>query len=92
MKKIKLTPELRRAINDAIGDEYSEIDIEEKLTELLGAEVSWYDGGIDDGCDEDEEDKYVMKACFEVISTGITIRVYYGNNTYKIGYVDIRER
>lgn len=90
MKKIELTTALITAIDKAIGNEYSEIEIEEKLTELLGAEVSWYDGAIDDGCD-DEDDEYVMKACFEVIGTGITIRVYYGNNTLEIGYVDIRE-
>lgn len=89
MKNIELTDELEQKILETIGDEYCECEIEEGLSELLGTKVSWYDGGIDDGADG--EDEYVMKACFEVEGTDITIRVYYGNNTLEIGYVDIRD-
>lgn len=78
-------------IVDIIGDEYCESEIEENLTKYFNKEVSWYDGGIDDGCDDDE-DEYVMKACFEVIGTPIRIRVYYGNNTLNIGYVEVTRK
>lgn len=90
MERLELTEELEAKINGAIGAEYSECEIEETLTNLLGRKVSWYDGGIDDGCD-DEEDNYVMKGCFEVEDSDITIRIYYGDCTYEIGYVDIRD-
>lgn len=90
MKSIELTDELEQKILETIGDEYCGCgEIEESLSKLLGAKVSWYDGGIDDVADG--EDEYVMKACFEVEGTDITIRVYYGSNTLEIGYVDIRD-
>lgn len=85
----ELTDDLKKKIVATIGDEYSESEIEENLTNLLGKKVSWYDGGIDDGADG--EDEYVMKACFKVEDSDITIRVYYGDYTLGIGYVDVRE-
>lgn len=90
--KLKLTDELEAKIREAIGEDYSELDIEERLTELLHRSVDMYDYGIDDGVgSEDDEDEYVMKACYKVEGTRITIRIYFGNITEKIGYVDIRE-
>lgn len=66
------------------------LDMVQKLSDILGAEVSYYDGGIDDGADGNE-DEYVMKACFECKAFGkdIFIKIYYGNVTETIGYIEI---
>lgn len=59
----------------------------EMLSEIVGKECRCYDHCIDDGSD-DEEDTYVIKACFDFSDSPIKIRMYYGDNTEKIGYVD----
>lgn len=87
-EEVEFNNELQDKIIDIIGDYYSELEIEERLTEFFKKEVSWYDGGVDDGSFEDD-DEYVMKACFEVIGTPVHIRVYYGDCTHKIGYVSV---
>ena len=52
----------------------------------------WYDTVIDDGADDDEtEDQYVMRACFESERGDVVVRVYYGDVTEEIGYVDVTE-
>lgn len=86
-----LTDDVADAIQRVIGelDGYNSADIENALTELLGRKCNIYDECIDDGADG--EDDYVMKGCFEVEDSDITIRVYYGNNTLEIGCVDVRE-
>jgi hypothetical protein len=62
----------------------------EKLTEIVGKECDCYDHCIDDCTGEDdEEDKYTMKACFRFANSPITIRMYYGCDTEIIGYVDV---
>lgn len=48
-----------------------------------------YDQCIDDGADGDEtEDEYVMKACFDFKEIDGEVRIYYGDVTEEIGYVD----
>lgn len=91
MKKIELTDELEDKICEAIGslDGYCSTDIEEIVTKIVGSPCSIYDEKIDDGADG--EDDYVMKGCFEVKNSDLTIRVYYGNNTLEIGCVDVNE-
>lgn len=59
----------------------------EMLSEIVGKECRCYDHCIDDGSD-DEEDTYVIKACFDFTDSPIIIRMYYGDITEKIGYVD----
>jgi hypothetical protein len=59
------------------------------LSEIVGKECRCYDHCIDDGCD-DEEDTHIIKACFDFSNSPIKIRMYYGNNTEKIGYVDFQ--
>lgn len=45
-----------------------------------------------DGADNDEtENQYIMKACFSNNNDSIIIRIYYGNVTEEIGYVDVVE-
>ena len=85
-----LTEKIQTAL---IGSDYMGCDETEKLlSELVGKEVSWYDTVIDDGVDEDEtEDQYVMRACFSTDNDDIIIRIYYGDVTKEIGYVDVAE-
>ena len=76
-----------------IGGKYPGVDdIEQELTALVGQEMVWYDTVIDDGADDDEtEDQYVMRACFQSERGDIVVRVYYGDVTEEIGYVDVAE-
>lgn len=78
---------------ELIGTEYDGVNTtEEILTKLVGRNVSWYDTDIDDGADDDEtEDKYVMKSCFSTDNDDVIIRIYYGDVTREIGYVDVAE-
>ena len=76
-----------------IGAKYPGINaIEEELSDLTGMKMIWYDTCIDDGADGDEtEDQYVMRACFENVSGSLVVRIYYGDVTEEIGYVDVSE-
>ncbi len=73
-----------------IGGRYDGISAtEEILSNIVGQAVKHYDTCIDDGADGDEtEDVYVMKACFSN-ENNITIRIFYGDVTEEIGYVDV---
>ena len=73
-----------------IGGRYNGISAtEEILSNIVGQAVKHYDTCIDDGVDEDEtEDTYVMRACF-TNENNITIRIFYGDVTEEIGYVDV---
>ena len=85
-----LTERIQTAL---IGGDYPGVDdIEKELTALVGQEMVWYDTVIDDGADDDEtEDQYVMRACFESERGDVVVRVYYGDVTEEIGYVDVPE-
>lgn len=76
-----------------IGGKYPGVDeLELELTGLVGQEMVWYDTVIDDGADDDEtEDQYVMRACFQSERGDVVVRVYYGDVTEEIGYVDVAE-
>lgn len=85
---MKLSDEAIENLSDALNEcEYID-DIADEIFELLGSEPSMVDECIDDGCDDDE-DEYVMKRVLE--AGGCTIRVYYGNNTGKVGYVNVTQ-
>lgn len=61
----------------------------EVLTELVGKECECYDHCIDDCTGEDdEEDRYTIKACFRFKNSPVKVRMYYGQDTEQIGYVD----
>lgn len=83
-------------LEDEIVDEFTGgsyegcADAEEILTKICGQKVSWYDTKIDDGIDDDE-DYYVMAACFTTEDRKIDIIIYYGNVTSVIGYVQVRK-
>ena len=65
---------------------------EEELTKLVGKPMHQYDDCIDDGADGDEtEDIYVRRACFTTENHGLSVRLYYGDVTMEIGYVDVSE-
>ena len=85
---------LTEKIQDAfIGAKYLGAQrMEEELTNLIGLRMHCYDSVIDDGADDDEtEDQYVMRDCFSDDRGSITVRVYYGDVTEEIGYVDVSE-
>ena len=86
----KLTTKVQTAL---IGAKYQGCSWgEEELTKLVGKPMNQYDDCIDDGVDDDEtEDQYVRKACFATEDNGLTIRIYYGDVTMEIGYVDVSE-
>ena len=77
-----------RTINELIGKEYICSDVIGFLNELYGTSFKVYDEGIDNGCRDDEEDDYVLYTSFES-ERGIDVKVYYGDNTRIIGYVDV---
>ena len=85
-----LTEKIQTAL---IGADYMGItDTAELLTKMVGRNVSHYDTCIDDGADDDEtEDTYVMRACFATDNDDTIIRIYYGDVTEEIGYVDVEE-
>ena len=65
---------------------------EDLLKEITGMNARCYDQYIDDGADDDEtEDQYVMCASFQLEDGRTTVRVYYGDVTAEIGYVDVSE-
>ena len=67
-------------------------DLEERLTQIVGHKASCYDSKIDDGVDEDEtEEQYVMADCFDFEGIPLIVRIYYGDVTQEIGYVDVAE-
>lgn len=84
--------ELYDLINDMENTSMDMDEIEKKLAEV-GCKVKWGDSGIDDGCDDDDEDEYVMyQSCdiTDINNESTWVKFYYGNNTYKITYIEIR--
>ena len=85
-----LTERIQTAL---IGSDYMGVnETEQLLSDIVGHEMTWYDTCIDDGADDDEtEDQYVMRACFSDDGYDTVVRVYYGDVTEEIGYVDVVE-
>lgn len=56
-----------------------------------GTDYQQVDEKIDDGCDEDGEDEYVMKTCYRFFIDGedepTELDFYWGNVTAKIGWI-----
>ena len=97
MKKIseKEYDILESNILDALQDDSEfpgELATGELLERISGHKVVCYDHYIDDGCDEDEEDEYVMCAAYEIKDINVYVRVYYGDNTGLIGYVEVTQQ
>lgn len=75
------------------GNEYpGPDDLAAEMKKHFCQEASFVDSNIDEGVTDelDSEDNYVMKDCFE-LEDGTDIRVYYGNNTRLIVYIEITE-
>lgn len=73
-----------------IGSEYVSIgEMKNILTHIVGEPIKYYDTQIDDGIDDDDEDNLLMRDCFSTDDDSLIIRIYYGNNSKKIGYVNI---
>lgn len=85
---------LKRKIWDSLPSDSEfpgELETEELLERLSGYKANCYDHYIDDGCDEGE-DEYIMCAAYEIKDTDVYVRVYYGDNTGLIGYVEVTQR
>lgn len=58
-----------------------------------GADYEEIDSKIDDGCNEDEVDEYVIKHSYrfflEEENDATYVDFYYGNITFEIGYINI---
>ena len=78
--------------NEFNGEHYQGDEETEKiLSNLVGKTVKWYDTVIDDGIDGDDcEDEYIMRSCFSTEDDKIIVRIYYGDVTDEIGYVDVQ--
>lgn len=83
--------ELKQTIQDKVGTDFiGEVETEELLTDIVGKKATC-DTCIDDGVDdEDSEDCYVMKSCFSFSGSTLTVRIYYGDVTGKIGWIDVK--
>lgn len=71
-------------------EEYDEQTVIDILTKAGMEDVHCYDNCIDEGIDdEDCEDEYLMKACFEGTFDGVQVifKVFYGDNSYRISDV-----
>lgn len=74
-----------------IGGDYSgDINTIEELNNLTGKKFRYYDGGIDDGADDETEDTYIMYKSFTC--GDIDVILYYGDVTEEIGYVEVEVR
>jgi hypothetical protein len=67
----------------------------DKILAMLeyGTDYEQIDEKIDDGCDEDEEDEYVMKTSYRFFVDGedkpTELDFYWGNVTAKIGWIKL---
>lgn len=79
--------------DELIGSKYGGCNWgEEILTNIVGKDMQLYDSCIDDGADDDEsEDQYVYRDCFSTSDDSVIVRIYYGDVTKEIGYVDVAE-
>ena len=86
----KLTTKIQTSF---IGGKWSGVlSTQEELEAITGLKCRCYDQCIDDGADDDEtEDCYVMRACFEFEDSPLLVHIYYGDVTEEIGYVDVSE-
>ena len=88
----------REFTDEDMKDYYGENDISQALLakdiddaeDILArfGKVKFVDEKIDDGDDGDGEDEYVMMRSYNVGKK--YVRIYYGNNTGKIGCVDVK--
>ena len=76
-----------------IGARYETIgDVDKVLTDIVGSEPYHISSGIADGADEDEtEDTEIWYDSFGFEGINLIVRVYYGNVTREINYVDVAE-
>lgn len=75
-----------------IGGKYNGAEQTAKeLTTIVGVKCRCYDSDIDDGVDDDEtEDGYVIYSAFDFENSPLVVKVFYGDVTNEIGYVEVR--
>lgn len=64
-----------------IGNKFDIDDITKKLSNIFGIKAKCYDTKIDDIIEDDEEDEYLMKSCFEFENSSLEIYIYHCNNS-----------
>lgn len=82
-----------RIQTELIGSKYMGVSTTcEILANIVGKSCWCCDSKIDDGADNDEtEDSYVMKDCYEFEDSDIMVNIYYGDVSREIGYVEVNE-
>lgn len=77
-------------VEEALRDSEDVESAEEALKQF--GEIHFCDEKIDDGCD-DPDDEYVMMRSYDLKGEkSYYIRIFYGNNTMKIGFYDVDEQ
>lgn len=70
-----------------IGNKFDVEDVTKKLSNIVGIKAKCYDTKIDDVIEDDKEDEYLMKSCFEFENSTLEIYVYHCNNSRVITYL-----
>lgn len=94
--KDEIYSEVEDSINSIVYDEEENADFDgfaEKVEGLLDVKLKFVDEKIDEGIDEGE-DEYLMMSSYDFAYRGVNfyLRVYYGNNTLKIGSISLTTR
>lgn len=91
IKKEKET--IYEEVDASIRKIYSDRDVDEVKSDIesMFGEMKFIDEKIDDGCDDDEDDNYVMMRSYDFTYKGVDfyIRLYYGDCTGLVGSYDL---
>lgn len=87
--KNKKQEHFRYFLTEIFREFYGEEVTADILTRFMGKKAVCYDHYIDNGCDESENDNYVKCASFKFENTNIRVRIYYGDCTYEVGYIEV---
>lgn len=76
-----------------IIDSYDDVDDVIDCLKVWFDDVRFIDEKIDDGCDEGEDDTYVMMRSYDIKKGNdmFYLRLYYGDCTMTVGSFDLKE-
>ena len=83
--------ELVDSVIEGIVEVYEDIDEIVEVLKVWFDDVRFVDEKIDDGCDESEEDDYVMLRSYDITKNGkrYYLRLFYGDNTMLVGSYEV---
>lgn len=91
--------EIKKLVEDIISDALMELEDKEldcdKIEQIItsnGCKIEWGDSGIEDGCDNDEDD-YLMYQSFDIVypdGSKDWVTIYYGDCSYTISEISYR--